>query len=52
LASRTDALAALTAGCPAGQASGPMGCGGPTNGEPAYSAVSAPAALPSAVQGQ
>ena len=52
LASRTDALAALTAACPAGQASGPMGCGGPTNAEPPYSAVSAPAAPPSAVQGQ
>jgi hypothetical protein len=53
VASRTDVLAAVTDACPAGQASGPMGCGGPTSLEPVYSAAaSAPAALPSAVQGQ
>jgi len=49
---RTD-TAVLTQACPAGQASGPMGCGGPMGFEPVYSsASSAPAALPSAVQGQ
>jgi hypothetical protein len=49
IAPRTD-LAALTQACPSGQASGPMGCGGL---ESVYSSTSsAPAALPSAVQGQ
>lgn len=53
IASRTDALAGLAPACPAGQASGPMGCGGPMGLEPVHaSASSAPAALPSAVQGQ
>lgn len=50
VALRPASLAAVE-GCPAGQASGPMGCGGPMSREPAYaSAASAPAA-PS-VQGQ
>lgn len=53
IAPRTGTLAALTQACPSGQASGPMGCGGPMGLEPVYSsASSAPAALPSAVQGQ
>ena len=53
IAPRTDTLAVLTQACPSGQASGPMGCGGPVGLEPVYSsASSAPAALPSAVQGQ
>jgi energy-converting hydrogenase Eha subunit C len=52
IAPRTDTLV-LTQACPVGQASGPMGCGGPMGLEPVYSsASSAPAALPSAVQGQ
>ena len=39
--------------CPSGQASGPMGCGGPMGLDPKYAgAASAPAALPSAVQSQ
>lgn len=51
-APRPTALAALES-CPSGQASGPMGCGGPTGSGPVFSsAASAPAALPSAVQGQ
>jgi len=46
------ALAAFGS-CPSGQASGPMGCGGPMGPEPVSSgAASAPAVLPSAVQGQ
>jgi hypothetical protein len=53
IAPRTDTLAVLTQACPSGQASGPMGCGGPMGLEPVYSsASSAPAAAPSAVQGQ
>jgi len=59
IATLTNNLAALMQGCPAGQASGPMGCGGPMGQEPAYSsgssapaASSTPAALPPAVQGQ
>jgi hypothetical protein len=50
-AARPAALAALGS-CPSGQASGPMGCGGPMGLEPVYSGAAAtPAALPS-VQGQ
>jgi hypothetical protein len=44
---------ALLEACPSGQASGPMGCGGPMGLEAVHSgAGAAPAALPSAVQGQ
>lgn len=51
-AARPAAFAALES-CPSGQASGPMGCGGPMGVEPVSSgAASAPASLPSAVQGQ
>jgi hypothetical protein len=59
-APRATALAGLDS-CPRGQASGPMGCGGPMDSGTGYSAGSgsgfssgapAPAALPSAVQGQ
>ena len=51
-APRPTALAALGS-CPAGQASGPMGCGGPMGSAAVFSpAGSAPAALPSAVQSQ
>jgi hypothetical protein len=46
------ALAALGS-CPSGQASGPMGCGGPMGLETGYPpAAPVPAALPSVVQGQ
>ena len=51
-AARPAAFAALES-CPPGQASGPMGCGGPMGVEPVSSgAASAPASLPSAVPGQ
>lgn len=51
-APRPAALAALGS-CPSGQASGPMGCGGPMGLEAGHaSAAPAPAVLPSAVQGQ
>lgn len=51
-APRRPALAALES-CPSGQASGPMGCGGPMGLEPVFTpAAFAPAALSSAVQGQ
>jgi len=51
-APRPPALATLES-CPSGQVSGLMGCGGPMGLEPVFSsATSAPAALPSAVQGQ
>ncbi len=47
------ALAALES-CPSGQASGPMGCGGPMSAGPGYSVGRAPRPprSPSAVQGQ
>jgi hypothetical protein len=52
IASRPAELAALGS-CPSGQASGPMGCGAPLGAGPVSSgAASAPAVLPSAVQGQ
>lgn len=57
-APRATAIAGLDS-CPQGQASGPMGCGAPTGSGSAYSVGSgsgfssaAPAAVPSAVQGQ
>jgi hypothetical protein len=51
-APRQPALAALGS-CPSGQASGPMGCGGPMGPEVGHaSAAPAPAVLPAAVQGQ
>jgi len=51
IAPQPAALAALGS-CPSGQASGPMGCGGPMGSEPVSGAALAPAVLPSAVQGQ
>lgn len=51
-APRSTAFAGLDS-CPRGQASGPMGCGGPMESGPSLSSgAPAPAALPSAVQGQ
>jgi hypothetical protein len=50
-APRPTALAALGS-CPSGQASGPMGCGGPMGLEPAYSSAAPAAAVLPAVQGQ
>ena len=59
-APRSTAFAGLDS-CPRGQASGPMGCGGPMESAPSLSLGSgsnfssgalAPAVLPSAVQGQ
>ena len=51
-APRATALAAMES-CPSGQASGPMGCGGPMSSGPVYSAAAptTSATLPS-VQGQ
>jgi hypothetical protein len=51
---RADALLAIAhaQACPGGQASGPMGCGGPLGAEPSYSASPASAPPPPAVQGQ
>ncbi len=49
-APRPTSLAAVE-GCAAGQASGPMGCGGPMSPEPAYPSAASPPAAPS-VQGQ
>ena len=51
VASRPGAHAALES-CPSGQASGPMGCGGPMGAEPVSSGASASPVLSSAVQGQ
>ena len=51
-APRSTSLAALGS-CPSGQASGPMGCGGPMGVEPVFSSTAAgPAARPVAIQGQ
>ena len=49
-APRPTSLAAVE-GCAAGQASGPMGCGGPMSPEPAYTSAASTPAAPS-VQGQ
>ena len=51
---RADALIAIAQSCAGGQASGPMGCGGPMGTEPRYSSSSssAPAFSAPAVQGQ
>ena len=52
---RADALMAIAQSCAGGQASGPMGCGGPMGTEPRYSSSSsspAPAFSAPAVQGQ
>jgi hypothetical protein len=51
---RADALMAIAQSCAGGQASGPMGCGGPMGTEPRYSSStsSAPALSAPAVQGQ
>lgn len=51
VASRPAALAALES-CPSGQASGPMGCGGPMGAEYVSSGAASVSAVPSAVQGQ
>ena len=51
---RADALIAIAQSCAGGQASGPMGCGGPMGTEPRYSSSSSPAPAFSApaIQGQ
>jgi hypothetical protein len=51
---RADALLAIAQSCGGGQASGPMGCGGPMGTESRYSSSSpsAPAFSAPAVQGQ
>ena len=49
-APRPTSLAAVE-GCAAGQASGPMGCGGPMSPEPVYTSAASTPAAPS-VQGQ
>ena len=51
---RADALLAIAQSCAGGQASGPMGCGGPMGADTRYSSSSAPAPAFSApaVQGQ
>ena len=51
---RADALMAIAQSCAGGQASGPMGCGGPMGTESRYSSSSPsyPAFSAPAVQGQ